>query len=1248
MLIEARLPIQFWAEAVNTACYTQNRSLIVKRFKKKAYERIRGRKPNIEYFHIFGCNCYIKNDRDALGKFDAKANDGFLVGYSTISKAYRVFNKRRQTIEETIHVKFDESNPFSSCSFSDNNDIYRLTLTFSPDINIPAAGTPSPIPDGFEEIPKIPQDPPVYSAVPITQVAPTTSQEDIPSTSGSSEAAPLIADPPQLDAVAEESSSTVAAEPPQAVPQPPAQRWTRDHPIDQVLGDPSTGIRTRHQDSNHCLFPSKVEEALAVPFWVSAMQEELAEFERNLVWTLVRRPSRKTIIGLKWIFRNKIDEHGIVIRNKARLVAQGYRQEEGIDYDETFAPVARLEAIRLFLAYAVHMKFQMDSRVRFSMGNSLNKSMLLNPVFGFIWSHFIYCLTAKVGSFDQAAFPSTVMAWAAINNKPLNYAKYIYDDMMVRFKRTTREKNVAYPHFFSTIIADYLGNQYPAATPGYSHSTIGSKSLQHDSTSITVQLQDVLITDGSAPLPIAPPASAPAAAAATYKSKKTSSSKRRAPAIKPGLSLKRPAVSSPPKAKKTKLGNPSKDSHPSKDKSSGSGSLSNPPEVSEIELQEIPTKKAELQKAADAKAEAYKQEHERKALELKQAQAEAKAVATSAATEKKAILAASSSSQNLGMFLSIPTLGSINRNLDVLARASGILSNSLDDIATRVIPELQDSIKTGPSALPSFQCEVFQRLDAQDKAIKAIQDQVKDLGAKIAALPPPPPPTEPSFTAKDRWLLEGIVGSVIRQGTVQVNMVSFLQRYLSSAAQGAASEGENPSSPAEEPAEADADGFINTEAEAEDASISGGELPISGGELQGTHSIPSLPEVQFFSSSNSESRAPSPKNNLQMVVYQPPPHSSPEPQEPLNQDVNYGSVTGDIIHLMEHSRSASIRAEVRNMAFAVLPLKTKTLPSNIITISSSEESFETTSDEDSDNSPPNINDQMYVELKLKEAVSQLESSRIKIPPGISEEVLREHELALKQLEENLRDALAAQQLAEEFVREDPEINADSIRAQQRELTASEAESNWCLEKINYRRRPVKITFVKLQKSRAKKNAPTYVRITVSKDDDRDITHSLRTLEDYGLVEWHEILRCLKNSRSQARPQVEDLLTNLINRPSTSRRGVSGPRFIPAASSIRAYNYADTSGLNLSPPEGHSLYEGCILKEPEYGLFFKDRFNNLKFQRFSEIPISPTMHLINVLVYSTNTDQDSKDFAKGIRSELKKRTDDGEDVDRYYI
>ncbi|KAJ9547356.1 LOW QUALITY PROTEIN: hypothetical protein OSB04_019899 [Centaurea solstitialis] len=388
MLIEARLPLQFWAEAVNTACYTQNGSLIVKRFNKTAYELFKGRKPNISYFHIFGCNCYIKNDRDNLGKFDAKADDGFLVGYSNVSKAYRVFNKRRQTLEETIHVKFDEIDPFSSTpSFTDSDDIdqwansyFQVPENDIAKVSTPVTGSSSYIPDGFEE-PNIPQDTPNHSAIHLNQVSPTISKEDIPSTSGSAEVVQDADNPLQLnDVIADEYSSSTNAESLQAIPQPPALRWTRDHPIDQVLGDPSTGVKTRQKSGNHCLYvsflsehePTKVDEALADPSWVSAMQEELAELERNLVWTLVHKPSRKTII----------DEHGIVIRNKARLVAQGYRHEEGIDYDETFAPVARLEAIRLFLAYAAHMNFQvyqMDVKSAFLNGKLAEDVYVTQP-----------------------------------------------------------------------------------------------------------------------------------------------------------------------------------------------------------------------------------------------------------------------------------------------------------------------------------------------------------------------------------------------------------------------------------------------------------------------------------------------------------------------------------------------------------------------------------------------------------------------------------------------------------------------------------------------------------------------------------------------------------------------------------------------------------------------------------------------------------------------------------------------------
>ena len=117
--------------------------------------------------------------------------------------------------------------------------------------------------------------------------------------------------------------------------------------------------------------PKTISEALTDSNWNTAMQEELNQFERSEVWQLVPRPTNKTIIGTKWVFRNKMDEDGTVIRNKARLVAQGYRQEEGIDYDQTFAPVARLEAIRMFLAFATFKNFkvyQMDVKSAFLNG----------------------------------------------------------------------------------------------------------------------------------------------------------------------------------------------------------------------------------------------------------------------------------------------------------------------------------------------------------------------------------------------------------------------------------------------------------------------------------------------------------------------------------------------------------------------------------------------------------------------------------------------------------------------------------------------------------------------------------------------------------------------------------------------------------------------------------------------------------------------------------------------------------------
>ncbi|GJZ23734.1 putative ribonuclease H-like domain-containing protein [Tanacetum coccineum] len=197
----------------------------------------------------------------------------------------------------------------------------------------------------------------------------------------------------------------------------PTLRIHNIHPQSQILGDPKSSVQTRsrvqqhsgahalvsyvqkqqrnnHKDQQHCLFacflsqeePKKISEALKDDSWVEAMQEELLQFRLQQVWILVDLPHGAKVIGTKWVYRNKRDERGVVVRNKARLVAQGHRQEEGIDYDEVFAPVARIEAIRLFLAFASFMGFivyQMDVKSAFLYG-TIDEEVYVSQPPGFV------------------------------------------------------------------------------------------------------------------------------------------------------------------------------------------------------------------------------------------------------------------------------------------------------------------------------------------------------------------------------------------------------------------------------------------------------------------------------------------------------------------------------------------------------------------------------------------------------------------------------------------------------------------------------------------------------------------------------------------------------------------------------------------------------------------------------------------------------------------------------------------------
>nr|GFB64488.1 putative ribonuclease H-like domain-containing protein [Tanacetum cinerariifolium] len=155
----------------------------------------------------------------------------------------------------------------------------------------------------------------------------------------------------------------------------PTLRIHRDHPKSQIIGPVDTQIQTKNKFK-------EIFDALQDPRWVEAMQEELLQFKIHKVWTLVDCPKGVRPIGTKWVLKIKKDKRGIVIRNKVRLVAQGHTQEEGIDYDKVFAPVARIEVIRLFLAYASFMGFtvyQMDVKSAFLYGTINEEVYVMQP-----------------------------------------------------------------------------------------------------------------------------------------------------------------------------------------------------------------------------------------------------------------------------------------------------------------------------------------------------------------------------------------------------------------------------------------------------------------------------------------------------------------------------------------------------------------------------------------------------------------------------------------------------------------------------------------------------------------------------------------------------------------------------------------------------------------------------------------------------------------------------------------------------
>nr|GFA31932.1 hypothetical protein [Tanacetum cinerariifolium] len=353
------------AEAIATACFTQNCSIIHKRFDKTPYELMNKRKPNIKFFRVFGCRCYLLNDYDDVGKLKEKGDIGMFVGYSKESAAFRIYSKRTRKIHESVNVNFDEISEMASKQFSlepvtsneeevfheSSESFQEESSSFSLNDNVQQSSDEVGVPLSNTQSISNNMIPNVDEASTLHNVFNERLEDSY------FDASTTFHDPSNVHTFYQ--------------PYPHEKKWTKDHSLHKIIGDTKSCVRTRGQLANSCLFscllssiePVNVAEALRDADWVSAMQEQLDKFARLKVWRLVSRPEGKTIIKTKWIFKNKKYKSSFVIQNKARLVAVGYSQQEGIDYDETFAPVARIEAIRLFLAYDAHKDFtvfQMD------------------------------------------------------------------------------------------------------------------------------------------------------------------------------------------------------------------------------------------------------------------------------------------------------------------------------------------------------------------------------------------------------------------------------------------------------------------------------------------------------------------------------------------------------------------------------------------------------------------------------------------------------------------------------------------------------------------------------------------------------------------------------------------------------------------------------------------------------------------------------------------------------------------------
>nr|GEV39901.1 retrovirus-related Pol polyprotein from transposon TNT 1-94 [Tanacetum cinerariifolium] len=349
------------------------------------------RKLDISFLHVFGALCYPKNDREDIGKFGAKGDIGFFIGYSADSCAYRVYNRsskpRLQSMTSgQISSGLDLTYAPSTITTQQPTE-GDLDLLFEAMYDDYIGGHPLATPRTVlaTQAHQVRQTSTKSSSIANTAPAPINSSSQVTNFPNSSQDVNGLKTQ-QQHAHAAESSSSQYVDPSNMhtfyQPYLNEFQWTKDNPLEQVIGEPSQPVLIRNQhrtDGDMCMYaltvstmePKNVKEAMTDTAWIESMQKELLQFKRMDVWVLVLAPDNILPLTLKWIFKNKNDEENTVIQNKSCLVVRGYRQEEGIDFKESFTPIAIMEAIRIFLAYVAHKSFtvfQMDVKTVFLHG----------------------------------------------------------------------------------------------------------------------------------------------------------------------------------------------------------------------------------------------------------------------------------------------------------------------------------------------------------------------------------------------------------------------------------------------------------------------------------------------------------------------------------------------------------------------------------------------------------------------------------------------------------------------------------------------------------------------------------------------------------------------------------------------------------------------------------------------------------------------------------------------------------------